>query len=255
MNFADRLKQLPTVAHLAALELRDGQGQVLATIENKPGQGGSLAVYHALGALYGGHITPAAATLGLEWYAEHTADAQAHPGKHPNIDRLLTWAHGQATFAVRAIPAPMTTGTVTLHRVLRAPPERIYRALLDADALCKWLPPHGFTGRVLHLDARTGGSYRMQFTNLGNGQSHAFGGDYLELVPNERIVKTDRFDDPNLPGAMRTTLTLKAVLVGTELTAVQEGIPAMIPTEACYLGWQESLQLLALLVEPDIPAG
>ena len=147
----------------------------------------------------------------------------------------------------------MTTGTVTLHRVFTAPPERIYRAFLDPDAMAKWLPPHGFTGRVLEMDARVGGRYRMQFTNLGNGQSHAFGGDYLELVPNERIVKTDRFDDPNLPGAMRTTLTLKAVLVGTELTAVQEGIPPMIPVEMCYLGWQETLSLLAQLVEPEIP--
>jgi uncharacterized protein YndB with AHSA1/START domain len=148
----------------------------------------------------------------------------------------------------------MSTGTVTLHRVLRAPPERVYRAFLDPDAMAKWLPPHGFTGRVLHMDARVGGTYRMQFTNLSNGQIHAFGGEYLELVPNERIVNTDRFDDPNLTGEMRTTVMLRAVSVGTELTAVQQGIPAMIPTEACYLGWQESLQLLALLVEPEIPA-
>lgn len=148
-----------------------------------------------------------------------------------------------------------TTGTVTLHRVLRAPPERVYRAFLDADALCKWLPPHGFTARVLHLDARVGGSYRMQFTNFSHDQVHAFGGEYLELVPNERIVHTDRFDDAGLPGEMRTTITLTAVSVGTELTAVQEGIPSVIPVEGCYLGWQESLQLLAQLVEPDIPAG
>jgi len=148
---------------------------------------------------------------------------------------------------------PASTGTVTLHRVLRAPPERVYRAILDPDAMAKWLPPHGFTGRVLESDPRVGGHYRMQFTNLGNGQTHAFGGVYLELVPNERIVNTDRFDDSNLPGEMITTITLKAVSVGTELRAEQRGIPAMIPTEACYLGWQESLQLLALLVEPDIP--
>jgi uncharacterized protein YndB with AHSA1/START domain len=147
----------------------------------------------------------------------------------------------------------MVTGTVTLHRVLRAPPERVYRAFLDPDALAKWLPPHGFTGRVLHMDARKGGSYRMQFTNLNTGQTHAFGGEYLELVPNERIVNTDRFDDPTLPGEMITTVTLKSVSVGTELTAVQQGIPAVIPTEGCYLGWQESLQLLAQLVEPEIP--
>jgi uncharacterized protein YndB with AHSA1/START domain len=145
------------------------------------------------------------------------------------------------------------TGTVTLHRVLRAPPERVYRAFLDPDAMAKWLPPHGFTGKVLAMDARVGGRYRMQFTQLSNGHVHAFGGEYLELVPNERIVNTDVFDDPHLPGTMRTTISLKAVSVGTELTAVQTGIPAAIPTEACYLGWQESLQLLAWLVEADIP--
>ena len=145
------------------------------------------------------------------------------------------------------------TGTVTLHRVLRAPPERIYRAFLDPDAMAKWLPPHGFTGRVLHMDARVGGSYRMHFTNLNNGQRHAFGGEYVELVPGERIVHTDRFDDPNLPGEMRTTVTLKAVSVSTELTVVQQGIPAVIPTEACYLGWQASLQLLTMLVEAQVP--
>ena len=147
-----------------------------------------------------------------------------------------------------------STGTVTLHRVLRAPPDRVYRAFLDPDAMAKWLPPHGFTGRVLSMDARVGGSYRMQFTNFSNGQSHAFGGTYLELVPGERIVHTDSFDDPNLPGEMRTTITFRPVLVGTEVTAVQEGIPAVIPTEMCYLGWQESLQLLALLIEAEIPA-
>ena len=146
------------------------------------------------------------------------------------------------------------TGTVTLHRIFRAPPDRLYRAFLDPDAMAKWLPPHGFTGRVLSLDARVGGRYRMQFTNFSNGQSHAFGGEYLELVPGERIVHTDSFDDPNLPGEMRTTITFRPVLVGTEVTAVQEGIPAVIPTEMCYLGWQESLQLLALLVEAEIPA-
>ena len=146
-----------------------------------------------------------------------------------------------------------TTGTVTLHRVFRAPPDRVYRAFIDPDAMAKWLPPHGFTGRVLSMDARVGGSYRMQFTNFSNGQSHAFGGTYLELVPGERIVHTDSFDDPNLPGEMRTTITFRPVLVGTEVTAVQEGIPAVIPTEMCYLGWQESLQLLALLIEAEIP--
>ena len=146
------------------------------------------------------------------------------------------------------------TGTVTLHRVFRAPPDRLYRAFLDPDAMAKWLPPHGFTGRVLSMDARVGGRYRMQFTNFSNGQSHAFGGEYLELAPGERIVHTDSFDDPNLPGEMRTTITFRPVLVGTEVTAVQEGIPAVIPTEMCYLGWQESLQLLALLIEAEIPA-
>lgn len=150
-------------------------------------------------------------------------------------------------------PATPTAGTVTLHRVLRAPPERVYRAFLDPDALAKFLPPHGFTGRVLEMNATVGGRYRMQFTHFGNGQSHAFGGQYLELVPGERIVHTDVFDDPNLPGQMITTLTFKAVSVGTELTAVQQGIPAVIPVEACYLGWQETLQLLAQLVEPEIP--
>jgi len=129
----------------------------------------------------------------------------------------------------------------------------VYRAFLDPDAMAKWLPPHGFTGHVLSMDARVGGRYRMQFTNFSNGQSHAFGGTYLELVPSERIVHTDSFDDPNLPGEMRTTITFKPVLVGTEVTAVQEGIPAVIPTEMCYLGWQESLQLLALLIEAEIP--
>ena len=146
------------------------------------------------------------------------------------------------------------TSTVTLHRVFRAPPDRLYRAFLDPDAMAKWLPPHGFTGRVLSMDARVGGRYRMQFTNFSNGQSHAFGGEYLELAPGERIVHTDSFDDPNLPGEMRTTITFRPVLVGTEVTAVQEGIPAVIPTEMCYLGWQESLQLLALLIEAEIPA-
>ena len=147
----------------------------------------------------------------------------------------------------------MTTGTVTLHRVLPAPPERVYRAFLDPDAMAKWLPPHGFTGRVLQMDARVGGGYRMQFTNFSSGQVMAFGGRYLELVPNERIVHTDAFDDPNLPGEMRNVITLKAVSVGTELTVVQSGIPAAIPPEACYLGWQESLQLLMLLVSAEVP--
>ena len=145
----------------------------------------------------------------------------------------------------------MNPQTVQLHRVLRAPPERVYRAFLDAEALAKWLPPHGFTGKVLELDARVGGRYRMVFTQFGTGQSHAFGGEYLELAPNARIRHTDAFDDPNLPGVMETTITLRAVFCGSELQVAQAGIPAAIPLEACYLGWQESLQLLALLVEAD----
>ena len=147
----------------------------------------------------------------------------------------------------------MPTSTVKLHRVLRAKPEKIYRAYLDADALAKWLPPHGFTGKVHHLDAKVGGTYRMSFTNFTNGQNQSFGGEYLELVPNERIKHTDVFDDPNLPGKMVTTITLKAVSVGTELNVTQEGIPEPIPPEACYLGWQESLVLLGQLVEAEIP--
>jgi len=142
--------------------------------------------------------------------------------------------------------------TIRLHRVLRATPEKIYRAFLDADAMAKWLPPNGFTGRVRHLDAKTGGSYKMSFTNFTTGGSHSFGGTFLELVPHERIRHTDKFDDPNLPGEMQTTITLKTVSCGTELNIVQEGVPAVIPTEACYLGWQESLTLLAKLVEAEI---
>ena len=145
------------------------------------------------------------------------------------------------------------TGTVKLHRVLKAPPDRVYKAFLDADAMAKWLPPHGFTGKVHHLDARVGGTYKMSFANFSSGSSHSFGGSYLELKPGERIVHTDKFDDPNLPGEMRTTIELRKVFCGTELHVVQEGIPAVIPVEACYLGWQESLVLLAQLVEPEIP--
>jgi uncharacterized protein YndB with AHSA1/START domain len=147
----------------------------------------------------------------------------------------------------------MPTNTIRLHRVLRATPERIYRAFLDADAMVKWLPPNGFTGKVYHLDAKVGGTYEMSFTNFSTGNGHTFGGEYLELVTNERIRHTDRFDDPNLPGEMVTTVSLKQVSVGTELSIVQEGVPEAIPPEACYLGWQESLTLLAQLVEPEIP--
>ena len=145
------------------------------------------------------------------------------------------------------------TSTIRLHRVLHAPPERIYRAFLDANAMVKWLPPNGFTGQVHQLDAKVGGTYSMSFTNFTTQKSHSFGGEYLELTPNERIRHTDKFDDPNLPGEMQTTITLKPVSVGTELNIVQEGVPAVIPAEACYLGWQESLTLLAKLVEAEIP--
>jgi uncharacterized protein YndB with AHSA1/START domain len=143
--------------------------------------------------------------------------------------------------------------TVQFHRVIQAPPERIYKAFLDADAMVKWLPPHGFTGKVHHLEAKVGGTFRMSFTNLGSGHSHSFGGTYVELVPGERIVHTDKFDDPNLPGEMRVTITFKKVFCGTELNIIQEGIPDVIPAAACCLGWQESLALLTQLVEPEIP--
>jgi uncharacterized protein YndB with AHSA1/START domain len=145
------------------------------------------------------------------------------------------------------------TNTIRLHRVLRAPAERVYRAFLDAEAMVKWLPPNGFTGKVHRSDPRVGGSYAMSFTNFTTGHSHSFGGTYQELVPNQRIRYNDRFDDPNLPGEMIVTITLEAVSVGTELRVVQEGVPAAIPAEACYLGWQESLTLLAKLVEAEIP--
>ena len=143
--------------------------------------------------------------------------------------------------------------TVRFHRVLRAAPERVYRAFLDGDALAKWLPPHGFTCKVHHIEAKVGGTYQMSFTNFTTGHSHSFGGEYLELVPHERIRHTDRFDDPNLPGEMETTVQLKRVSLGTELSIVQQGVPDVIPPEACYVGWQESLTLLAMLVEPEIP--
>ena len=143
--------------------------------------------------------------------------------------------------------------TIRLHRVLKAKPERVYRAFLDPDALVKWMPPHGFTAKVHHMDARAGGSYQMSFTNFSTGKSHSFGGEYLELVPNERIRNTDKFDDPNLSGQMQVTTTFKKVSMGTELEIIQEGVPDVIPAEACYLGWQESLNLLTKLVEPEIP--
>jgi uncharacterized protein YndB with AHSA1/START domain len=147
----------------------------------------------------------------------------------------------------------MATGTVRLHRVLRATPERVYRAFLEPDAMAKWLPPYGFTCKVHHMDARVGGTYRMSFTNFSTGNGHSFGGEYRELIPNERLVYTDRFDDPSLPGDMLTTVSLQKVSCGTEISVVQEGLPDVIPVESCYLGWQESLEQLARLVEPEIP--
>ena len=160
---------------------------------------------------------------------------------HPSIEPLIE------TLAI------MATNTIRLHRVLRTTPERIYRAFLDADAMAKWLPPHGFTGKVHHLEARLGGTHKMSFTNFTTGQGHSFGGEYLELVPHERIRYTDKFDDPHLTGELQVTVSFKKVSVGTELTIVQEGVPDVIPPEACYLGWQESLNQLADLVEPEIP--
>jgi uncharacterized protein YndB with AHSA1/START domain len=146
----------------------------------------------------------------------------------------------------------MPTNTIRLHRVLRATPEKVYRAFLDPDAIVKWLPPNGFTGRVHHFDPRVGGTHKMSFTNFTTGESHSFGGTYVELIPNERIRYTDKFDAAHLPGEMSVTISLRRVSVGTELTVVQEGVPEVIPPEACYLGWQESLILLAKLVEPEI---
>ena len=145
------------------------------------------------------------------------------------------------------------THTIRLHRVLRSAPDRVYRAFITPEAMVKWLPPHGFTGKVHSMDAKVGGSYKMSFTNFTTGSSHSFGGQYIELKPNERIKHTDKFDDPNLPGEMMVTIDLKKVSVGTEINIVQEGVPSVIPAEACYLGWQESLTLLAQLVEPEIP--
>lgn len=146
----------------------------------------------------------------------------------------------------------MATNTIRLHRVLRAKPERVYRAFLDADAKAKWIPPHGFTGKVHHLDAKVGGTYRMSFTNFTTGHTHSFGGTYLELTPNERLRYTDKFDDPNLPGEIVVTITLTPVSCGTDISIVQAGLPDIIPVEACYLGWQQSLNQLANLVEPEI---
>ena len=150
-------------------------------------------------------------------------------------------------------PAVSASNTVRLHRVFAAKPEKVYRAFLDADAMARWLPPHGFTGKVYHMDAKVGGTFKMSFTNFSTGNGHTFGGEYLELVPHKRIRYTDRFDDPNLPGEIHVTVTLREVSVGTEVHIEQTGLPAVIPLEACYLGWQQSLMQLALLVEPNIP--
>ena len=149
----------------------------------------------------------------------------------------------------------MSTHTIRLHRVLRSTPQKVYRAFVEADAMSRWLPPNGFIGKVHHLDAKVGGTFRMSFTNFGTGGTHSFGGSFLELVPNERIRYTDKFDDPNLPGEMQVTVILKAVMCGTDISIEQAGVPAMIPEEMCYLGWQESLSQLAMLVEPEIPNG
>jgi uncharacterized protein YndB with AHSA1/START domain len=147
----------------------------------------------------------------------------------------------------------MPTGTVRMHRVLRAPPERVYRAFLEPDAMAKWIPPHGFTCKVHHMEAKVGGKFKMSFTNFGTGNGHSFGGEYLELVPHERIRYTDRFDDPNLPGEIQVTVVLAKAFCGTDINIVQEGLPEVIPLEMCYLGWQESLAQLAALVEPEVP--
>src|SRR5437764_12575596 len=173
------------------------------------------------------------------------------PSSAPPFDPLGVTTLQRSTHIERRFVMP--TNTVRLHRVLRAPSERIYRAFLNADALAKWLPPNGFTGKVHHLDAKVGGTYKMSFTNFTTGNSHSFGGEYLELLPNERIRHTDKFDEPNLPGTMQVTVSFRKVSCGTELNVVQEGIPEAIPLEACYLGWQQSLALLAQLVEAETP--
>ena len=168
-------------------------------------------------------------------------------------DRVMVSYECQFKKRTTVMAQDAKTNTIRLHRVLRTTPEKVYRAFLDADAKAKWLPPHGFTGKVHHLEAVVGGTYKMSFTNFSTGSTHSFGGTFVELTPNERIRYVDKFDDPNLPGEMTVTINLTPVSVGTEINIVQEGIPAVIPAEACYLGWQESLALLALLVEPEIP--
>ncbi len=187
----------------------------------------------------------------------------AGPGKERNGNFGPKYAHfppsvpaGFATHTtLSGTRFPMSTHTIRLHRVIRSTPEKVYRAFLDADALSKWLPPHGFTCKVHHADPKVGGTFRMSFTNFSTSASHAFGGKYLELVPHERIRYTDRFDDPNLPGEIQVTVTLKKVSCGTDVGIVQEGVPAVIPAESCYVGWQDSLNQLTALVEPEIPNG
>jgi uncharacterized protein YndB with AHSA1/START domain len=172
----------------------------------------------------------------------------------PEIDYAVRRGKNGTTTNRKEMQMPTSaTNTIRIHRVLRATPERIYRAFLDEAAMSKWLPPNGFTGKIHHLDVKIGGTYKMSFTNFTTGKSHSFGGTYLELLPHERIRYTDKFDDPNLPGEMQTTIALKKVSCGTELNVVQEGVPGVIPPEACYLGWQESLILLSKLVEAEIP--
>jgi uncharacterized protein YndB with AHSA1/START domain len=189
------------------------------------------------------------ALLGPQWAAAEALPGRTRPLRACRFrpPPFVVHAEGHPLF-----PGFTMTNSVRFHRVLRAPPERVYRAFLDADAMAKWLPPNGFTGKVHQLDAKVGRSYRMSFTNFTTGASHSFGGEYLELVPHERIRYTARFDDPNLPGVMQTTVSLRAVFCGTEMNVVQEGIPEVIPPEACYMGWQESLVLMAELVEAEI---
>jgi uncharacterized protein YndB with AHSA1/START domain len=190
--------------------------------------------------MYKGHITPCL----TEGWMPHGDDVFPF-GLH-----IIETGYRQQS-SIRIV---MSTNTIRLHRVLRSTPERVYRAFLDADAKVKWLPPNGFTGKVHHSEAKVGGTYKMSFTNFTTGRSHSFGGEYVELVPHERIRYTDRFDDPNMPGEMQVAITLRKVSTGTELSIVQEGVPDIIPAEACYLGWQESIILLAKLVEAEIPA-
>jgi uncharacterized protein YndB with AHSA1/START domain len=182
--------------------------------------------------------------------------AQGGPHIRPRASPIALSGDGESimTHKSQAGTTAGTTNTVHLHRVLTAKPEKIYRAFLEADAMARWLPPNGFTGKVQHMDAKVGGTFKMSFTSFTTGKSHSFGGEFLELVPHERMRYTDKFDDPTLPGEMQVTVTFKKVSVGTELQIEQAGIPSIIPLEVCYLGWQQSLAQLAMLVEPDIPS-